>query len=86
MRPILTLVSPNQNDFLSALNKSKIDFEVKAKNFQKVIDSERVENDKNRRKFRQTVFDYDSTFHKYEEISSELIRITKNSRLISFLY
>jgi hypothetical protein len=79
MRPVLTLINEEKSEFLSSLNSSKIKYEITAHNFQEIIDRERRENDMNKRMTR--AFDYSSSFHTYEEIVSELKRITTNSEL-----
>ena len=81
MRPVLTLIKPEESaqQFLQSLNRSGIYYEVAANNFQKVIDEEKEENDENRKRFRQS-FDYENTFHRYEDINNELTRITRNSK------
>lgn len=80
MRPVLTLVTPEEkgHKFLQSLNRSGIVYEVTANNFQNVIDKEREENDQNRKRFRLS-FDYENTFHRYDDINNELTRITRNS-------
>ncbi len=72
LRPILTLVSPKQTSFLSALNNSNIRYEVAAHNFQKVVDAEREENEINREMFNTNTFDYDNTNHTYAQIVTEM--------------
>ncbi len=72
LRPILTLVSPKQTSFLSALNNSNIRYEVAAHNFQKVVDAEREENEINREMFNTNTFDYDNTYHTYAQIVAEM--------------
>jgi hypothetical protein len=72
LRPILTLVSPKQTSFLSALNNSNIRYEVAAHNFQKVVDAEREENEINREMFNTKTFDYDNTYHTYAQIVAEM--------------
>ncbi len=72
LRPILTLVSPQQMSFLVALNNSNIRYEVAANNFQKVVDAEREENEINREMFNANTFDYDNTYHTYAEIVAEM--------------
>ncbi|CAG2116223.1 unnamed protein product [Medioppia subpectinata] len=84
MRPVLTLV-PGEKigaEFLVALNKSRIGFEVTADNFQKMLNAERDENSRNLRRFR-SFFDYQSTYHSYDEIIAELQRVsTNNSKVV----
>jgi murein tripeptide amidase MpaA len=72
LRPVLTLLSPKQIGFLSALNHSHIRYEVAAHNFQKVIDAEREQNEINRQMFSTKAFDYENTYHTYAEIVAEM--------------
>jgi hypothetical protein len=70
----MTLISKEKSNFMRALNRSNIKYEIVNNNFQKVIDKERVGLWKISRKIFAS-FDYNSTYHTYEEIVSELKRI-----------
>jgi hypothetical protein len=79
MRPVLTLINEEKSEFLSSLNRSKIEYEITAHNFQKIIDRERYENEMNKAMTRE--FDYSSSFHTYTEILSQVKRVAANSEL-----
>ncbi len=70
-RPVMTLISKEKSDFMRALNRSNIKYEIINNNFQKLIDKERVGLWKVSRKSFPS-FDYNSTYHTYEDIVSEL--------------
>jgi len=68
LRPVLTLIGPEDNGFLLSLNKSSIKYEV-VSSFQKMIDEEREQN--SRTPFADT-FDFEAKYHTYAEIKAEL--------------
>ena len=70
MRPVLSLLGPNDHDFLVTLNKSSIKYEVVSNSFQKLIDAEREEND--RVSTFAATFDFENKYHTYAEIKTEL--------------
>jgi len=80
LRPVLTLVSPKQLGFLSALNSSSIKYEVAAQSFQKVIDNEREENERNKQFFNARAFDYENSYHTHAEIVAELQSLPSQSQ------
>jgi len=86
LRPVLTHISPEQLGFLSALNSSKIKYEVDAYNLQKVIDAENEENQRNQLTFSLKGFDYENSYHSYDEIVSELQNIGSRSESNFFVY
>ncbi|CAG2173202.1 unnamed protein product, partial [Oppiella nova] len=71
-----TLVGPDSGyQFLRSLNASRIPYEVVANSFQKVIDNERAEM-RAHRLYSRAGFDYEKTYHTYEEIVAELTSIS----------
>ncbi len=77
LRPVLTVISSKQIGFLSALNSSNIKYA--ANSFQKVIDAEREQNDRNKQYFSAKTFDYETVYHSYEEINTELQTVASTS-------
>jgi len=86
LRPVLTHISPEQLGFLSALNSSEIKYEVEAHNLQKVIDAENKENERNQLTFSLKGFDYEHSYHSYEEIVSELQSMDSRSESNFFAF
>ncbi|CAG2116740.1 unnamed protein product [Medioppia subpectinata] len=75
MRPVTTLIGPDGgNQFLRALNASRIRYEVVVNNFQTVIDEEKAENLRNIM-YSTRAFDYDTVYHTYDEIRDEMRRV-----------
>ena len=82
MRPVLSLVGPDGGrDFLRALNFSRIKYEVVANNFQKVIAEERSANQRNAL-YSTKAFDYDTVYHNFDEITTELKSLPAQSILL----
>ena len=71
LRPVLSLVNPEGMDFLKALNNSNIKYEIASNSFQKLIDTEREQNELKKAAFRsekglERAFDYDGVYHTYQ--------------------
>jgi len=70
LRPVLSLISPEGTEFLTALNRSNIHYQMVSNNFQERVDQEMEENQRNRMRSTKA-FDYDTVYHSYQEIVAE---------------
>jgi len=80
LRPVLTLISPEQTGFLTALNSSRISYEIASNSFQKVIDQEREEIQRNREFFGTKALNYNN-YNTYADIVSGLKDLASDSRV-----
>lgn len=73
MRPVLTIVDPQRASFLTALNYSKIGYEVVHANYQKVVEQERAQMEMASRSMaRNPNYDYENSYHNYDEIIAQI--------------
>lgn len=73
MRPVLTIVDPQRASFLTALNYSKIGYEVVHANYQKVVNEERSQMEMASRSMaRNPSYDYENSYHNYDEILTQI--------------
>lgn len=72
MRPVLTIIDPQRSQFLTALNYSRIGYEVVHHNYQKVVEQERQEMVMASRGQRDPNYDYETKYHTYDEILKQI--------------
>ncbi|CAG2173201.1 unnamed protein product, partial [Oppiella nova] len=82
LRPVLSLVGPEGNQFLRTLNTSHIRYEITANSFQEVIDGERRENYHHFSDAKN--FDFETKYHTYSEIKSLLNELSEQSDKVTY--
>ena len=72
LRPLLTIIDPQRSEYLTALNRSRIPYEIVHHNYQKVVDAERAQIElSSRAGLKDDNFDYENSYHTYNEIVAQ---------------
>lgn len=81
---MLTVVDPQRNGFFKVLNQSAIKYEVVVNNYQSVVDRERAAMLTSRAN-NGRAFDYENSYHTYQQIIDELKAVAAASELAKYL-
>jgi len=80
LRPVLTIVDPQREEFLVSLNRSKIPYEIVTNNYQSWVDNEKAEMELSARA-RNPSYDYENSYHTYAEILAQVKYLAEQSEL-----
>lgn len=77
---MLTIVDPQRSGFFKVLNQSAINYEIVTNNYQTVVENERATLLSSRANSPRA-FDYEKSYHTYQEIIDEIKAVAAASKL-----